>query len=232
MPNTLPSEQQTLTVTHFNDLVNTPFQGSINAVCWKRTLQGDFSEIVNSFSLDGNMMEISPDELRELELTEQGNLAREMLLADLQLLEEYGASPILNLIQNYERDDSLSFFPTDVYSFHVDRSPIATYTFLCTYHGESSEIVPNTQATQKILIPEVRAKLRELFVGKDADFESFLTEYFFDLHYEAKPDAQLIRLGLGNMWRLAVDHPNNPVLPCLHRAPNETDGQKRLLLIC
>jgi hypothetical protein len=232
MPNTLPSDQQTLTVTNFNDLVNTPFQGSINAVCWKRLLQGDFSEIINSFSFDENMMEISPDELRELELTEQGNIAREILLADLKLLEEYGASPILNLIQNYERDDSLPFFQTDVYSFHVDRSPIATYTFLCTYHGESSEIVPNEQATQKILIPEVRAKLRKLFDGKDADFESFLTDHFFDLHYEAKPDAQLIRLGFGNIWRLAVDHPNNPVLPCLHRAPNEIDGQKRLLLIC
>ncbi len=221
-----------LNVTDFDSLVNTPFQGSVNALCWKRALKGDFSEIVHNFTLEGNMMEIQTKELRKLKLSEEGNIARETLLSDLNYLEKKGASPVLNIIQHYERDDSLPFFATDVYSFHVDRSPIATDTFLCTYHGESSEIVPNTQATQKILIPEVRAKLRKLFDGKDADFESFLTEYFFDLHYEAHPDAQTIRLGQGNLWRLAVDHPKSTVLPCLHRAPDEKDGQKRLLLIC
>jgi hypothetical protein len=55
---------------------------------------------------------------------------------------------------------------------------------------------------------------------------------FFDLHYQAKPDAQIINLGIGNLWRLAVDHPNNPVLPCIHRAPIEKFGEYRLLLIC
>jgi hypothetical protein len=221
-----------LKVTDFDSLIHTPFEGLVNALCWQRELKGDFSEIVNSFTLEGNIMEISSKELRKLKLSEQGNIARETLLSDLKYLEDYGASPVLNIIQHYERDDSLPFFATDVYSFHVDRSPIATDTFLCTYHGESSEIVSNTQATQKILLPEIRSQLKNLFDGKDTDFESFLTEYFFDLHYEAHPDAQIIRLGQGNLWRLAVDHPKSPVLPCLHRAPEEKDGQKRLLLIC
>ena len=221
-----------LKVTNFDSLIHTPFEGLVNALCWQRELKGDFSEIVNSFTLKGNIMEISSKELRKLKLSEQGNLARETLLSDLKYLEAYGASPVLNIIQHYERDDSLPFFATDVYSFHVDRSPIATDTFLCTYQGESSEIVPNTQATQKILLPKIRSQLKNLFDGKDTDFESFLTEYFFDLHYEAHPDAQIIRLGQGNLWRLAVDHPKSPVLPCLHRAPEEKDGQKRLLLIC
>jgi len=43
-----------------------------------------------------------------------------------------------------------------VYSYHVDRSPIATDTFLCTYHGAASDLIANEQALQKILIPEIR----------------------------------------------------------------------------
>jgi hypothetical protein len=31
---------------------------------------------------------------------------------------------------------------------------------------------------------------------------------------------------------LAVDHPTQQVLPCVHRAPIEIDGEYRLLLIC
>ncbi len=120
----------------------------------------------------------------------------------------------------------------DVYSFHVDRSPIETDTFLCTYHGAASDIVPNDQVEQKVLIPEIREKLKALHDGPEAEFESFLAEYFFDLHYQPKPNAQPINLGIGHLWRLAVDHPTQKVLPCVHRAPVENDGEYRLLLIC
>ena len=41
-----------------------------------------------------------------------------------------------------------------------------------------------------------------------------------------------VRLGLGHLWRLAVDHPQQKVLPCIHRAPLEKEGEYRLLLIC
>ena len=133
---------------------------------------------------------------------------------------------------NYERDD-FPLFPTDVYSFHVDRSPVPTDTFLCTYYGAASDILPNAQAVQKILVPEIRAELKKLYQGnEDAGFEAFLSEYFFDLHYQAKPKAQPINLGLGNLWRLAVDNPQSKVIPCVHRAPKEKTGERRLLLIC
>ncbi|WP_341901092.1 hypothetical protein [Fluviicola taffensis] len=224
------AEKQIHQVTNFQDLVSTPFQGMMNAICWNRTLTGDFSEIVEKIEPDGNITVIEPEDLLNLQLTEQGQLAREILLNDLKLLEAHGASPILNVIKSYDRDDS--FFPTDVYSFHVDRSPIPTDTYLCTYSGEPSEIVPNSQATQKVLIPEIRDELKKLYAGPDDGFESFLTEYFFDLHYQAEPDARLINLGLGNLWRLAVDHPESQVPPCVHRAPTEKPGEKRLLLIC
>jgi hypothetical protein len=226
------AENQIQCVTNFKDLVSMPFQGGINANCWTRELIGDFSEIVKQVELNGNIAELDQEELRELELSEQGQLAREILLNDLKLLKAHGASPILNLIKYYERDDAYPLFPTDVYSFHVDRSPIPTDTFLCTYHGESSEILPNSQANQKVLVPEIRDELKKLYGGADEGFESFLKECFFDLHYQPKPKAHTINLGTGHLWRLAVDHPESQVLPCIHRAPKEKRGQNRLLMIC
>jgi len=219
-------------VINFQDLVSTPFHGEMNAMYWNRNLLGDFAEIVEKLASDKNIATIEPEELLELQLSEQGKLAREILLNDLELLKAHGASPTLNVIQYYDRDDSYPFFPTDVYSFHIDRSPIATDTFLCTYHGESSDILPNAQAEQKVLIPEIRNELKKLYGGADEGFESFLTEHFFDLHYQAKLNARVLNLGIGHLWRLAVDYPESHVLPCVHRAPMEKSGESRLLLIC
>jgi len=165
-------------------------------------------------------------------LSKQGQLARELLLNDLKLLKAHGAAPTLNIIRCYDRDDDSPFFPTDVYSFHVDRSPIPTNTFLCTYHGAPSEILPNAQAQQKVLVPEIREELKKLYGGADEGFESFLSEHFFDLHYQANPGAVPISLGLGHLWRLAIDHPESKVPPCVHRAPVEKNGERRLLMIC
>ena len=199
------AEKQIHCVTNFQDLVSTSFSGETNAICWTRKLIGDFSEIVEKIALRGNITAIEQEELRELKLSEQGQLAREILLNDLEALRDHGASPILNVINYYDQDDTYPFFPTDVYSFHVDRSPIPTDTFLCTYYGESSEVLPNSQGKKKVLIPEIRDELKKLYHGSDEGFESFLSEHFFDLHYQADPNARLISLGLGHLWRLAVD---------------------------
>jgi hypothetical protein len=223
---------QILEVSTFHDLVSTTFKGENNAICWERELKGDFSEIVNKLETEENITLVTEKDLRELSLTEQGQNARNLLLNDLELLTNQGAEPILNIIKYYERDDALSFFPTDVYSYHVDRSPVHTYTYLCTYYGESSELIPNSQAIQKILIPEIRLELKKLYDGTEEDFESFLKENFYDLHYDALSNAVPISLGIGNLWRLAVDCPGSTVLPCVHRAPIEKNEQARLLLIC
>jgi hypothetical protein len=227
-----PTSHQINNVTNFEDLVATPFKGAINAICWNRTLTGDFAEIVNKVALTENITVLDQEELGALQLSEQGQLARDIILHDWQLLTAHGAAPVLNVIRCYERDDAGPFFPTDVYSFHADRSPVPTDTFLCTYYGAPSEILPNAQAQQKVLVPEIRAALKKQCGGAAEGFETFLREHFFDLHYQATPGAQPVSLGNGHLWRLAIDHPLSPVLPCIHRAPEEKTGEHRLLLIC
>jgi hypothetical protein len=37
----------------------------------------------------------------------------------MQLLTDFGASPVLNLLKNYQRDEDLDFISTDVYSYHI-----------------------------------------------------------------------------------------------------------------
>ena len=232
MSTTFLDNDQIGTVATFSELVQTEFKGKQNALCWYRNLEGDFKEIVRQLQLKEDITEVSPEDLLALQLSEMGNKARAIILEDLRVLTDFGASPSLNLLKCYERDDAFDFIATDVYSYHVDRSPIATDTFLCTYHGAASDIIANDQAEQKILIPEIRNKLKALHQGSEEEFESFLKEYFFDLHYQAKPFAQVVNLGVGHLWRLAVDHPKQQVLPCIHRAPIENDGEYRLLLIC
>nr|WP_315156263.1 DUF1826 domain-containing protein [uncultured Flavobacterium sp.] len=232
MSNTFSDSSQIGMVSTFSELVNSDFKEEINALCWYRNLEGDFAAIVNKLQIKENITEVYPKDLLALQLSEKGIIAREIILNDIRLLTDFGASPSLNLLKCYDRDDEFDFISTDVYSYHVDRSPIATDTFLCTYHGATSDIISNKQAEQKILIPEIRKKLAALHDGPAEEFENFLKENYFDLHYQPQPHAVPINLGSGHLWRLAVDHPQQQVLPCIHRAPIENEGEYRLLLIC
>jgi len=47
--------------------------------CWSRTLTGDFVEIVNQIALNENIAVLDPEQLRTLQLSEQGQLAREII---------------------------------------------------------------------------------------------------------------------------------------------------------
>lgn len=219
-------------VTNFNDLVTTPLKGNSNVVSWERAFIGDFNEIIQQCVSDENITVIEPELLRSIKLSAAGELARNIILNDFELLSEYGAAPTLNIIKQYDRDADENIFPTDVYSFHVDRSPIPVDTFLCTYYGATTEILPNEQSVQKMLIPEIRQQLKNNFSGSDSAFETYLTEQFYDLHFAALPNAQIVQIPPGHICRLAVDHPNSQALPCIHRAPFENDGVYRLLLIC
>lgn len=232
MSNTFSDNSQIEIVSSFSELIETHFHGAMNAICWHRNLAGDFKEIVSKLQSEDNITEIFPEDLLALQLSEEGMMARETILNDMKLLADFGASPSLNLLKYYDRDEELGFISTDVYSYHVDRSPIGTDTFLCTYHGAASDIIANDQVEQKVLIPEIREQLKKLHNGPEEEFEDFLKEYFFDLHYQPKPNAKPVNLSVGHLWRIAVDHPEQQALPCVHRAPVENDGEYRLLLIC
>lgn len=232
MTTAFSEHQQIAVVSSFSELIVTEFEGSTNAMCWHRRLEGDFEELVSKLTLKEPITEVSAKTLRALPLSEQGKLARDTILRDLQTLTDFGAAPVLNLIQCYERDTDFDFIATDVYSFHVDRSPVATDTFLCTYYGAPSDLIANEQAVLKVQVPEIREQLKALHQGAAQEFEDFLKDNYFDLHYQALPNANPVSLGTGHLWRLAVDHPTQVVLPCIHRAPVEADGGLRLLLIC
>ena len=99
MANTFSDIPQIRVVSSFSALVNSKFQGKMNALCWHRDLIGDFKEIVIKLELKENITEISIEDLLALQLSEKGNLAREIILKDIQLLTDFGASPTLNLLK-------------------------------------------------------------------------------------------------------------------------------------
>ena len=219
-------------VHSFEELYATSYHDKVNAIGWQRNLEGDFKEIVQKLSLKESITELSIEDLLALDLSENGKKARTVILEDYKKLEEIGASPSLNLLQNYERDTEFDFISTDVYSFHVDRSPIVTDTVLCTYYGACSSIIPNEDVIQQIQVESVREKLKSFYDGSPEDFDEFLVENFFDMHYKVLDNSNIYTFSNGDIWRLAVDHPDLGVPPCIHRAPVEADGKLRLLLIC
>jgi hypothetical protein len=221
-------------VNSFQELVSTPFADGVNALCWERTLSGDFSEVVQLLGVSEDVTPIDEARLRGLSVSAAGRIAIEVLLQDQHLLREHGAAPVLNCFQGYPRDEEPQVMPTDVYSFHADSAPVETDTFLCTYHGTPSEGLRNEDAQRRVDNPETRQALLKLFSGEEGPaFREFLAENCYHLHYAPTPAAQPFSFGIGNLWRIATDWPGSPVPPCLHRAPeNHSDQPPRLLLIC
>ena len=218
-------------VSSFEQLTATPFEGENNAIGWDRKLKGDFNELIESLRGKEYLQNINEEDLLELELSDQGQIARSIILDDLKLLLSIGASPSINVIGSYEKDTRLKSISTDVYSFHKDQSTVPTDTYLCTYYGAGSEILPNFMAQKKVFIPEVIDEIKTLYTGPAEGFEEFLKDEFFDLHYLAKPSATIFELGVGHMWRLAVEYPGCEVEACIHRAPPSSKNCFRLLLI-
>ena len=220
-------------VNSFEELVTTPFGDGINALCWQRKLSGNFDEVVEHLAVREGISTLDDARLQALPLSRAGRVAADVLIEDQRRLREHGLAPVLDCIRDYPRDEDTGPVRTDVYSFHVDSAPVATDTYLCTYHGPASEGLRNDEAQRRVDIPETRAELLKLFGGEDDDhFLEYLNENCYDLHYAARAAAQPFSFGLGNLWRIAVDYPGSPVLPCIHRAPENFPGQPpRLLLI-
>ena len=228
-----PGYSHVKVVKSFAELVSTPFDGGINALCWQRTLPGDFGEVVARLAASDGIITLDEARLNALPLSAAGRTAIDILIEDQRLLRTAGLSPILDCILAYPREEEPGPVPTDVYSFHADRATVEVDTYLCSYNESSSEALRNDEAQRRIDIPETRAELLKLFGGEDNDhFLEYLKENCYDLHYVPIPQARPFSFGIGNLWRIAVDYPGSPVPPCIHRAPATFPGRPpRLLLI-
>ena len=232
-PLTLPDYKRVKRVGSFHELLTTPFEDGVNALCWSRALVGDFSEVLKHLVVSEGINVLDEEQLVSLPVSDAGRAAIAMMLEDSRLLREHDLDPTLNCINGYPRDEEQGPVPTDVISFHVDSAPVEADTWLCTYHGATSEGLLNEEAQRRVDIPETRAELLRLFGGKDNDaFREFLSEHCYDLHYAPLPHARPYSFGLGNLWRIATEWPGSPVPPCIHRAPETRRGDPlRLLLI-
>lgn len=228
----IPNYFRIRTVHSFAELVDAPFADGVNALCWPRTLQGDFGEVVGRLESGEGIVGIDEARLDSLELSAAGRAAREVLRTDLQQLRERGLAPELNCIHAYPQDEPDAIVPVDVLSFHADRAPVEASTYLCTYFGAPSEGLANEDARRHVDIPATRAALLRDYGGADDEgFRDFLAENSYDLHYAPSPSAVPYSFGVGHLWRIAIAWPGNPVPPCIHRAPVQLPGQPRLLLI-
>ena len=225
-----PSIQE---VGSFEELAGGVFENGINAFCWRRPLLGDFGEVVAQLDAEEGITSLDESQLTALSLSNEGHSAVEMMRQDLRRLQLLERDPILNLINQYPRDEDPGPVATDVLSFHVDSAPVEADTWLCTYHGAPSEGLLNEEAIARVDIPATRAELLALYEGPDDEgFREFLQEYCFDLHYAPLPQAQPYPFGGGNLWRIAVDWPGSLVPPCIHRAPDTKPGDPiRLMMI-
>jgi hypothetical protein len=219
----------------FDELATTPLAAGVNALCWERALKGDYAEVVRLISDGGGEPITVLDEtnLLSLPLSSGGRQAADQMLADLRLLQSLDLDPVLNCIHGYPRDEDPGPVATDVFSYHADSAPIEAYTWLCTYHGPSSEGLRNDQAMRRVEVADTRAELLRIYGGEDdAGFAEFLSDHCYDLHYVPVPGAQPYTFGVGHLWRIATAYPGSPVPPCVHRAPATRPGDPaRLLLI-
>lgn len=219
-------------VRSFEELRATPFAESVNALCWERTLPGDYAEVIAKLGPGAGIVPLEDERLRALDLTTAGRLAAEAMLADQRLLRDHDLAPSLNCVYDCVREADAGVVPTDVMSFHVDSAPVEVDTWLCTYHGACSEGLRNEDALLKVEIPEIRAALlKEYGSADDEGFAEFLHEHSYDSHYAPKPGATHYPFGTFALWRIATRWPGSPVPPCIHRAPENHPGSPWLLLI-
>src|SRR5688500_16878424 len=121
-----PGYSRVKVVKSFDELVTTRFAGGVNALCWERTLTGNFIEVFDRLSSGGDIYTVDEACLKGLDLSTAGRAAVDTLLEDQQRLCALGLSPVLECIHRYARDEDGGVVPTDVYSFHADSATVET----------------------------------------------------------------------------------------------------------
>lgn len=229
----LPAGYSRIKLVHsFDELISTRFADGVNALCWPRALSGSFDEVIRHLPAPEGITSLDDEMLEALPLSEAGRTAVDFMLGDVRVLRENDLSPELNHVNGFLRDADPGPMRRDVASFHADSATVEADTWLCTYHGATSEGLRNDEAIRRIDIPETHAALLKAFGGNNDDaFREYLIEQCCDLHYAPTPGASPFTFGLGNLWRIATQHPGCLVPPCIHRAPDTVVGERRLLLI-
>src|SRR4051794_40886871 len=101
-PPTLPPDYHRIRlVQNFDELVATPFADGVNALCWPRTLPGDFGEIVSLLSVGVGITPLEEARLQRLPVSAAGRIAVDTLLEDQRMLQDHGLAPELNCIHGY-----------------------------------------------------------------------------------------------------------------------------------
>jgi len=219
-------------VNSFQALITATYPPGVNAIVWPRQLPGDYAEIANALPADEGIIPLEDHDLLRLTLSESGRIAREHLLADQSLLRSADLTPVLDIIHPHQRPTAEGAIPTDVHSYHVDSATAPADTYLCTYTGACSEALPPGQAIPRIEIPETRAALLAEYGGPDdQDFQDYLADHYYTLHYLPAPHARPFPLGHHHLWRISIAYPDSPVPPCIHRAPLTLPSMPRRLLL-
>ena len=78
MDNRFCYNNQVGVVSTFSELVNTDFQGNMNALCWNRSLDGDFKEIVTKLQLKRILQRFPLKIFLALQLSEKGVLPEKL----------------------------------------------------------------------------------------------------------------------------------------------------------
>ena len=85
----LPDNSCVKVVHSLHELVATPFTGNINALCWPRTLPGNFGEVIEHLGSGEGIVPVDESELQDLPLSDAGKIARDTLLEDQRLLRAF-----------------------------------------------------------------------------------------------------------------------------------------------
>ena len=132
---TPPGYPRIKVVRGLDELVSTPFADGVNALCWPRNLPGDFRAVVEALGPGEGIVTVDESSLGNLPLSDAGKVARDILLADQQILRACDLQPSLDCVHGSVREEPAGLFHTDVHSWHVDTATVPADTYLCTYVG-------------------------------------------------------------------------------------------------
>src|ERR1051325_10304530 len=111
-PFTLPPDYARIKrVNSFQELIATPFTCGINALCWERTLPGDFGEVVEQLGAGEAITTLDESLLLGLTVSATGRVAIDQLFEDYRLLKSNDLDPVLNCIREYPRDENAGPVP-------------------------------------------------------------------------------------------------------------------------